>query len=274
MTRDQRIAQVQAKLTRAKKHVKESEHEVAEFLRTRPYAVATRRQPESNRLVYYVSAVRPTPDCLPLIVGDAIQGLTSSLDHLAYQIVCSDTADAPPHPRAIYFPIGESAQDYVARKPRRMHGASAASLAAIDALQPFRGGNERYWQLSRLNNIDKHRTLLTVGSHHRSVDLGRHAATEMLRAFPDMPGRMADAVRNMHAFFRPADTGFPLAAGFELLILRPEDQPDPEMQFRFDVALHEQGVCESASLLETLHELTTLVEQTLTALGPLLRDSP
>jgi hypothetical protein len=36
----------------------------------------------------------------------------------------------------------------------------------------------------------------------------------------------------------------------------------------------EPGVCESASLTETLHELTASVENTVKALTPLLRDTP
>jgi hypothetical protein len=67
--------------------------------------------------------------------------------------------------------------DYVNRRNDRMQGALLVTVAALDALQPYRGGTgERMWQLSQLNIIEKHRTLLTVGSCYRSFDLGPHAA--------------------------------------------------------------------------------------------------
>src|SRR5438132_5583994 len=48
----------------------------------------------------------------------------------------------------------------------------ATSGAAIDALRPYKGGNDVLWQLHELNNVDKHRLILTVGSALRSTDLG------------------------------------------------------------------------------------------------------
>ena len=49
-----------------------------------------------------------------------------------------------------------------------------------------------------------------------------------------------------------------------------EDEPDPEQQFRFEVALSEPGIIEGKPLLETLHQLTTLVEGIISALSPRL----
>jgi hypothetical protein len=48
------------------------------------------------------------------------------------------------------------------------------AVAAIDALKPYKGGNDVLWQLHELNNVDKHRLILTVGSAVRSTDLGDH----------------------------------------------------------------------------------------------------
>jgi hypothetical protein len=72
----------------------------------------------------------------------------------------------------------------------------------------------------------------------------------------------------------PADKGFPLKPGFELYIGAPGEEPDPKQQFRFDVAISEPGIVESKSLLQTLHQLTTLVEGIVAALIPLLKDTP
>ena len=37
---------------------------------------------------------------------------------------------------------------------------SKAAIAAIDALKPYRGGDDLLWQLHRLENVDKHRVLI------------------------------------------------------------------------------------------------------------------
>lgn len=272
----ERLAQVQSKILRAQKHIADVASETSRFLATRPYCVTTRRQPDTNKLVYYVASVRPVPQSLSLIAGDVIQNLMSALDHLAYQTVCNDTADNPPNPSGIYFPIGEDAQDYARRRKSRMQGAKPASLAAIDALAPYRGGNELFWRLYRLNNIDKHRTLLTVGARNRSVDLGHYGIGKLIVSMKpvvtaEVHAKLLEMLPGLHAHFAPADQGFPLSVGFELLIVGADDEPDSGIQFAFDVALHERGVCEGTSLFETLSQLTTLVEQTTASLTHLLR---
>jgi hypothetical protein len=47
---------------------------------------------------------------------------------------------------------------------------SSAAIAAIDAVQPYGGRNDVLWHLHELNNIDKHRLILTVGSALHSFD--------------------------------------------------------------------------------------------------------
>ena len=139
----------------------------------------------------------------------------SALDHLAYQIVCNDTGDNPPNPIWIYFPITGDAQEYETKKHGKMKGARNETFEAIDALKPYKGGNDDLWELYRLNNIDKHRLLITVGSMFQRLDLGAHMREHMRRAFPDF-----DAP-SISVFIRPKDTLFPLKAGDELFIDAP-----------------------------------------------------
>lgn len=115
-TVDDRLKQVTSKIKRAKEHVSDLERQLRAFLDSNPYKVSAKHDPETRKLVYYVSGVQATPDCLPLVAGDAIQNLMSALDHLAYQIVCSDTGDKPPNPNWIYFPIADNATKYEAKK--------------------------------------------------------------------------------------------------------------------------------------------------------------
>jgi hypothetical protein len=200
----------------------------------------------------------------------------SSLDHLAYQLVCSDTGDAPPNPNWIYFPIADDAEKYEAKKQGKIEGAVQDTFAAIDALKPYKGGNDLLWILYRLNNVEKHRLLITVGSMLQSVNLGALMQPIMEKAIaadPNHPLRGAK-IPVLDAFFKPIDVLFPLKAGDELLIDAPDAEVNENLSFRFNVALYEPKIVEAQSLLEMLHQLTTLVEGIVAALTVRLRDTP
>ena len=185
-TIDERLKQITLKIERAKKHVSDVEQSIRAFLDTKPYIVAANHHPKSRKLIYYVASVEPTPDDLALIAGDAVQNLMSALDHLAYQLVCSDTRDNPPNPNWIYFPIAGDAAKYEANKRGKIKGAAQATFDAIDAIKPYKGGNDALWMLYRLNNVEKHRLLMTVGSIFQSVDLGAHVTAHMRKSFPEL----------------------------------------------------------------------------------------
>lgn len=174
-TAEERLRHVSLKVKRAKEHISELEGQLRSFLDSKPYRVATKHDPQTRKLIYYVSGADSVPDCVALIAGDAIQNLMSALDHLAYQLVCSDTGDAPPNPNWIYFPIADDAAKYDAKKHGKMQGARQETIEAIDALKPYKGGNDLLWILYRLNNIEKHRLLLTVGSQAAGAHLTRRS---------------------------------------------------------------------------------------------------
>jgi hypothetical protein len=267
MTPDERLRQVTLKIKRAKQHVADLEHRVRAFLDANPYKVGAKHDLQTRKLIYYVTSAEPTPECLPLIAGDAIQNMMSALDHLAYQIVCSDTADNPPNPNWIYFPIADDATKYEAVKRGKIKGARQETFDAIDALKPYKGGNDLLWVLHKLNNIEKHRLLLTVGSQAAGVHLGQLMSGGLRSVFT---AEAVAAFESMNVFLNPADQGFPLKAGFELYIGAIDEKPNPKQQFRFSVALSEPGIIEGKALLETIHQLTTLVEGIVGALTPRL----
>jgi len=138
------------------------------------------------------------------------------------------------------------------------------AIKAIDALKPYQGGNETLWRIHKLNNIDKHRLLVTVGSQMRSFDVGAHLAPLV----KDEPG-WGDAIIPS-LFLRPADPMFPLEAGDELFIDAPDAEPNKKMQFRFDVALSEPQVLEGEPILEALHQMVDLTDNLIPTFAPLL----
>ena len=136
MTAEGRLRHVTLKIARAKEHEADLNSRLGDFLSGQPYRVGVKGEQESRRPVYFVKSAASIPDTIPLVAGDAIQNLMSALDHLAYQLVCRATNDAPPRPGRIYFPIADDAQKYDSQKRGKMQGVNDAVLQALDDLKP------------------------------------------------------------------------------------------------------------------------------------------
>ena len=263
----ERIRHVDLKFRRAGEHASALGVAMQAFLDTKPFQIAVRRDPETRRLTYYVSAVQPVPDAIPLITGDVLQNLMSALDHLAYQLVCKDTNDNPPNPNWIYFPIADDQTKYDAKKHGKMQGASAATFSAIDALA-YEGGDDQIWRLYRLNNIEKHRVLLTVGAQAAGIHLGQMLMPHISAA---MGPEAAALLENMTHYLMPADTGFPLKLGFHLYTTAPDEEPNAKLEFRFTVVLNEPGISDGLPVMDAVKQLGEQVQHVVQTLAPLLK---
>ncbi len=268
-TADERLLQVWPKVERAKKHITDVNAEILNFLKTNPYKVSTRRDPQTRKLIYYISSVEPVPAPVALIAGDAIQNLMSALDHLAYQLVCAATNDNLPNTNWIYFPIQDDATKYEAKKLGKIQGARQTAIHAIDAIKPYKGGNDLLWMLYRLNNVEKHRLLFIVGSMFQSVNIGAHMQALMQKVWdqPDSPFK-GQTVPILDLFLKPADVLFPLKIGDELFIDGPDAEVNDKIQFRFGVALSEPQIIQAQSLMELLIQLAGLVEGIINTMKP------
>lgn len=238
-----------AKFDRAVQHFGELRQEVTTFLASQPYRVATKVDPESKRRIYYLASVAEIPESVPLIAGDVIQNLRSALDHLAYNLFVDGTGGSELG-RHIYFPVASGVDEYNESKGRRTRGISGEALAAIDVIEPYKGGNEMVWQIGELNNIDKHRLLVTVGSSFQSLDVGARLHADMKTAFPEL-----ELPKKLDLFLKPEDNLFPLKSSDELFIDMPDAEELPDMQFRFNILLNEPGILEGAPLLESISEM-------------------
>ncbi|HEY5957764.1 MAG TPA: hypothetical protein VIV60_14470 [Polyangiaceae bacterium] len=272
MTPDQssdRIASVQTKLERAKRHYAELTSEVQRYLATQPYAIASRLDPVSARRVYYIDSVQPTPLAISAILGDTIHNLRSALDHLAYQLVWIGTGSPPSN--HVYFPIADDKGRYPSQRDKQIKGARPEAVSAIDQLAPYRGGNDVLWRIHKLNNVDKHRVLITAGSAFQSVDIGGIMRREMQAAHDSIPEFAGMVLPQIALFLKPADRLFPLKAGSELFIDAPNAVEDRSMQFQFELAFGEADVVSGEPIIETVEPMVTAVEQVIAAFMPMLR---
>jgi hypothetical protein len=259
---------VEAKIERAKKHISELESRCAAFFDSdpRPYVVATKRNPQTRQLIYYLDRIADTPIDLAVITGDVIQCLRSALDHLAYQLVRVGSPNAPPESLTyVYFPVGDTPTDYETKKSAQTKGMRKEAVEAIDAVKPYMGGNDTLWRIHRLNRIDKHRLLVTLVSQFYGFDVGAYMQTDMRKAF----GGEVHSLPQASAYLRPANRGA-LKTGDELLVDAADAEVNTEMDFRFTVAISEPGIIENEPLLEALHQMADLVTNLIPIFRPLI----
>jgi hypothetical protein len=269
MTSDERLAFIHIKIERAKKHIRELDAEIRSFLAAKPYRIGTKRNPQTRQLIYYIASVRETPATMAAITGDVLQNLRSSLDHLAYQLILVGSGTTPS--ARIYFPIADDATKYKVGRAKRVRGMRPSAIKAIDGIKPYKGGNDTLWRLHKLNNVDKHRMLITVGSAFRSLDLGGFTFRRAKKLWKSDPNfhRFANQIAPK-AFFSDGNRMFPLKAGDVLFTDAPDAEVDKELEFRFDVAFGEPEIVEGESLLESLQHMADVVDQIVTTFKPLL----
>ena len=267
MTGDERHVLVRRKIERADKHINDLEAELCRFFDSKPYKVATKRDPQTRRLIYYLDSVAGIPFSFGAITGDILNNLRSSLDHLAQQLYLVGTGKSEFRDQTS-FPISRSAKDFKSGIANKVEGMRKDAIDAICALEPYKGGNGAdLWTLHRLNNVDKHRLIVTVGANYSSVDIGPHIASMMQATRPE--GWTGD-FPVFEIPLRPADNLFPLKAGDPLFLDAPDAEQNDKIKFRFEVVLHEPGIIEGKPILETMIQFRNRISSTVDAFKPFL----
>jgi hypothetical protein len=280
MIADERIALIQVKVERAKKHVVDLESAVRAFLDSGPYKVGTKRDPQTRKLIYYLTNVQYVPVEVASIAGDAIHNLRSVLDYVAQQLFLLGPNRAAGPASHDYFPIGNDAADYKSKLDGIVKDLRPNAVKVLRGIEPYKGGKwHELWVLHRLDIIDKHRLFVTVGSALHSVNVGAHMQAAMEKAerkhideggaIPPW-GNDFSLQPKINLFLRPADNMFPLKAGNELFIDAVDAEPNEKMDFGFSVALSEPGIVDGKPLLETIYQLAQLVGNTFLILKPSL----
>lgn len=259
MTSEERLSKIQIKVERARKNFQGLYDEIQSFLSGQPYKIGTRRDPQTRRMIYYLLSVLNTPPSIAASTGDVIHNLRSALDHLAYQLVAVGTGGKGPF-RYVYFPISESAKKHKTEGLKKIPGMSLEAKNAISALRPYQGGNDVLWHIHCLDNIDKHRLLITVGSAYRSVNIGS-LFKRSLKLEGDTVFGNPDNIPMLDFALKPADRLFPLKAGDEVFMDLPDAEVDEHLKFQFGIAFGEPEVFDGKPLLETLEQMIKTVDE-------------
>jgi hypothetical protein len=155
----------QRKLDRGIEQANGLYEEVRAYEASRAYELNTTRQRRSAEEVFCVSLAverEPPSDEWPLVLGEIVHNLRSSLDHVIY-------AQARPQSTRTQFRIFIDQDEFQDKGLPRLHGVPAAVKATVESLQPFNvtpqaPRRDWLWVLHDLCNLDKHRTLTTVAT--------------------------------------------------------------------------------------------------------------
>jgi hypothetical protein len=247
-------AGVEMKFQRAREHAAELERRVREFLESTPFEVYEEEEQATGDLVTRVRVHRQPPPELSLIIGDIVHNARTALDHLAWQLVRANGVQ-PEEKTA--FPIAWSKDSFPSYAKKCLKGVNKKTFAAVEELKPYRGGDERFWRLHRLDIEDKHHLLIPVGAAHRNVVLSMsflgHEDTPPAE-FPPLA-------------LKPADRQYPLQDGAVVFRVMKAAREADETSFRsqygltFEVAFGDGLIIAGEPVVPTLAKLVEEAHQ-------------
>lgn len=250
------------KLQRAKEHISQLDAEVRSYFDSKPYLIVYEPHSEPGRMVARVNGdPKPLPANLPLMIGDAVHNLRSSLDHLAWQAVGSPTADtAFPLFRDDRRPAPKDLRNLVEKK---LKGASNQVISAVIALEPYRGGKgDVLWKLHQLDIFDKHRLLIPVVSVYSAVGIDLTAAFRRMPEWEKTPSLPIE--------LKPAERT-PLKDGVELYTGPTEHfDRDYQLKFKSELVFAEPKAVEGEPVVRTLGQVSRVTEDVVSTIAALI----
>jgi len=119
--------------------------------------VTARKRPPGQFLIYHTRLLTLAS------AGDVVVNLRGALDHLAYQLTKVHRPRITiKEERDISFPICKDLAGYEKARKTVIKLVGPRAIKLIDALKPYKGGNEALFRLNELNNINKHKLLPTI----------------------------------------------------------------------------------------------------------------
>ncbi|HKN75403.1 MAG TPA: hypothetical protein VJW94_09510 [Candidatus Acidoferrum sp.] len=211
------------------------------------HVVGTHYDPNTGKSSLGLAPLPVLPFNFIATAGDIIQNLRTSLDHLAWHLAQvgltqSGVANTEPH-RDVSFPIAKTVEIYESMKRRKVQGMLPEAVKAIDSLKPYEGGNDALWRLHELNNIDKHRTLITIGHDCLFTGAGFDGGYWLKTSNPLFDGVIEGIA---------------------------DPKVDEDLYFGRQKSVAELDVVNSQALLPTLHQLTEFVDNVVSSFLPLL----
>jgi hypothetical protein len=249
------------KLQWAEKRLRELDTMLHTFS-SHPQPIVIERDGNTGELLYRLASDPVIDPAIPLLAGDVMQNLRTSLDYLACALVVANRKT--PH-RGTYFPISEKApgsEGYDDSFAGKVRGISENAIHIIKRVKPYKGGNHFLWAVHELNNREKHRLLFTVGGYVSNFGITQHidATNPPLEVLE----KLARAYTSDSTWAEIRKATYPLKAGDVLLVDRPDAKPNEKAKFFIQVALNEPGVFEGEPLFSVIWYCYNMVARVIT----------
>jgi hypothetical protein len=255
-------AKLTSKLDQADEHIFNLKIAWDGFVESGAYPIESEDDPDTGERIYRIVNVAPIDPSFPLIIGDAINNIRSALDHLAYHLVQLGPAPI----EKVYFPIGKRSKEFETDSggiKQRLRSDAIKPLSEIKAYQE--GSDELLWQLDCINNIDKHRLLLTVSAQNRFHSMRPSEAREAYADFLGVEGiESAISGGNIHTLrwnpildLKPRD----------ILARVPKHEVQEKMQFPIEIAFGESRILKGYPVIVTLNRMFDRVRYIINKFG-------
>jgi len=150
------------KVERAHYHIGELIATYREFFENdTPYELLCDIEPDSQKFGLRVEVTQNVPFVGAIIIGDIFHNLRSALDHLAVEL--ESKTPSPRKTKHIKFPTHETRENFVSEVEKGIVYATfpETGKAIRDTVNCCKTGNRVLWTIGKINNIDKHRFLVT-----------------------------------------------------------------------------------------------------------------
>lgn len=250
-----RLLGIRARIERANEHIQNLKSRLDSFRETNPYGVRSEDDSESGYRIYRVVVRNAIPSSIPILIGEILYQLRSSLDHLVWQLV--EASGNAPIEKVTGFPIFDCASKFERGYPGKVQGMCSEAISKIRRLNPYKGGNDALWTLHELNNIDKHRFLLIVGCR-AGIPIFEWNTDYSSGSCPiGMPGQ------NPGEFMVLED-----GAVFARVRIGEESEMDVNFQLPFEIAFNEPTIVRGKPVLPLLFEFVNVVEDIVGQFAP------
>jgi hypothetical protein len=160
------------KLNRARRHIEELIDAIDAYHAKDPYVARLERGNEERQYVLRSYFTHEPPEYLPAIIGDCLQNMRMSLEHLVWALAKQELGRDPGHTA---FPICKTREEFEGRGKKGIKHLPERAQMVIGSLQPYRtdGEDPESAPLAQLNeyaNIDRHRQLSVIYSDSEIIE--------------------------------------------------------------------------------------------------------
>lgn len=261
------LVSARLKVDRAKKHLSDLQAEITGFHARNPYCIICDAESKPGHELYRFEFVEHIPIPWGAIIGDIVHNLRAALDNAATALAVANGRTSRDVISNTYFPISATKEGFQKRLPADLRGASPAARRIVERMKPYQGGNDAFWRLHRLDNIDKHQAIVPVGVSYTKVAM-KFPFAAMFEAM----GESGDDIPDVAPLeFAPSKRHYPLKDGDIIMTYGVGPDPlgkhKPDFQFSFDIGFGEGQVVDGEPVIPTLQQLIVFTERVIKILA-------